>query len=72
MPLGVSDMPVLDPSVRRALLALGVHVRLTITVDSAGHTKNVAFQPPLDAGARTRYARCSLQHHGIPPFAAAA
>ncbi|MGC2129858.1 MAG: hypothetical protein WA629_07150, partial [Candidatus Aquilonibacter sp.] len=50
MPLGVSDMPVLDPSVRRALLALGVHVRLTITVDSAGHTKNVAFQPPLDAG----------------------
>jgi hypothetical protein len=49
MPLGVSDTPVLDPSVRKALLALGVHVRLTITVDSAGRTKNVAFQPPLDA-----------------------
>lgn len=49
MPLGVNDTPVLDPSVRKSLLALGVHVRLTITVDSAGHTKDVAFQPPLDA-----------------------
>jgi hypothetical protein len=49
MPLGVNDTPVLDPSVRKSLLALGVHVRLTITVDSAGHTKNVAFQPALDA-----------------------
>ncbi|HUN29034.1 MAG TPA: hypothetical protein VMV65_04480, partial [Alphaproteobacteria bacterium] len=49
MPLGVNDSPVLDPSVRKSLLALGVHVRLTITVDSAGHTKSIAFQPPLDA-----------------------
>lgn len=49
MPLGVNATPVLDPSVRRSLLALGVHVTLTITVDSAGHTKNVAFRPPLDA-----------------------
>jgi hypothetical protein len=47
-PLGVNDMPVLDPAVRKALLALGVHVTLTITVDGNGHTKHVAFAPPLD------------------------
>jgi hypothetical protein len=47
-PLGVNDTPVLDPAVRRALLALGVHVTLTITVDGNGHTKRVAFAPPLD------------------------
>jgi hypothetical protein len=47
-PLGVNDTPVLDPAVRKALLALGVHVTLTITVDGNGHTKHVAFAPPLD------------------------
>jgi hypothetical protein len=49
MPLGADEpTPVLDPGVRKALLALGVHVTLTIDVDSAGHTKSVAFEPPLD------------------------
>jgi hypothetical protein len=47
-PLGVNDTPVLDPSVHKALVALGVHVTLTITVDGNGHTKHVAFSPPLD------------------------
>jgi len=48
MPLGAEEpIPVLDPSVQKALLALGVHVTLTITVDAAGHTRSVAFQPPL-------------------------
>jgi hypothetical protein len=52
MPLGADEpTPVLDPAVRKALLALGVHVTLTIDVDSAGHTKSVAFAPPLDDGA---------------------
>jgi hypothetical protein len=49
MPLGVNDTPVLDPSVRKALRALGVHVTLTITVGSDGHTKHITFAPPLDA-----------------------
>ena len=47
-PLGVNDTPVLDPAVRKALVALGVHVTLTITVDGNGRTKHVAFSPPLD------------------------
>jgi hypothetical protein len=49
MPLGADEpTPVLDPAVRKALLALGVHVTLTIDVGSDGHTKSVAFEPPLD------------------------
>jgi hypothetical protein len=49
MPLGADEpIPVLDPAVRKALFALGVHVTLTIVVDSTGHTKSVAFEPPLD------------------------
>ena len=49
MPLGADEpIPVLDPSVRKALLALGVHVTLTVTVDANGHTQSVAFAPPLD------------------------
>jgi hypothetical protein len=49
MPLGADEpMPVLDPAIRKELLALGVHVTLTIVVDSTGHTKSVAFEPPLD------------------------
>lgn len=49
MPLGADEpTPVLDPAVRKELAALGVHVTLTIDVDSAGHTKSVAFEPPLD------------------------
>jgi hypothetical protein len=49
MPLGADEpVPVLDPAVRKALFSLGVHVTLTIVVDSSGHTKSVAFEPPLD------------------------
>jgi hypothetical protein len=54
MPLGVNDTPVLDPSVRKLLRALGVHVTLTITVDSDGHTKHVTFAPPLDADVQAQ------------------
>jgi hypothetical protein len=50
LPLGVDEpSPVLDPAVLKALVALGVHVTLTVTVDENGHTKAVAFAPPLDA-----------------------
>jgi len=49
MPLGAEEpVPVLDPVVRKALLALGVHVTLTVTVDGNGHTQQVDFAPPLD------------------------
>jgi hypothetical protein len=49
MPLGADEpTPVLDPNVRKALLGLGVHVTLTVTVDSTGRTEDVAFEPPLD------------------------
>lgn len=52
MPLGADEpAPILDPAVRKELLALGVHVTLTIVVDSTGHTKSVAFAPPLDDSA---------------------
>lgn len=49
MPLGVDvAVPVLDPGVVRALAGLNVHVTLTVVVDENGHTKSVAFDPPLD------------------------
>lgn len=49
MPLGADEpVPILDPAIHKELLALGVHVTLTIVVDNAGHTKSVAFEPPLD------------------------
>ena len=50
LPLGAEQHdPVLDPSVFKALVALGVHVTLLVTVGDDGHTKQVVFQPPLDA-----------------------
>jgi hypothetical protein len=49
MPLGASEPdPVLDPAVRQALAKLGVHVTLLVTVDAAGKTESVDFQPPLN------------------------
>jgi hypothetical protein len=55
MPLGAEEpTPVLDPSVQRALAALGVHVTLTVNVDSEGHTQRVDFAPPLDANVEDR------------------
>jgi hypothetical protein len=51
MPLGADEpTPVLDPAVRKALVGLGVHVTLTVTVDSTGRTEDVSFEPPLDQG----------------------
>ena len=47
-PFGAENpTPVLDPGVHKQLSALGVHVTLTIVVDVSGHTKSVAFNPPL-------------------------
>src|SRR5579872_1954877 len=44
LPLGaMQPVPVLDPDVRKELVALGVHVTLTITVGEDGKTKSVAF-----------------------------
>jgi len=47
MPLGVDGPATLDPAIQKALQSLGVHVTLTIGVSSDGHTKSVAFTPPL-------------------------
>jgi len=55
MPLGAEQpVPVLDPSVRAALAALGVHVTLTIDVDENGRTKDVSFKPQLDPAIELR------------------
>lgn len=55
MPLGAEQpVPVLDPGVRTALVALGAHVTLTIDVDADGHTKSVAFKPELDPALEAR------------------
>ena len=55
MPLGaeVPD-PVLDPNARKALQSLGVHVTLIVTVGDDGRTKNIEFQPPLDAEMQSK------------------
>ncbi|HVA27730.1 MAG TPA: hypothetical protein VNF68_06090 [Candidatus Baltobacteraceae bacterium] len=55
MPFGAEDpTPILDPSAGTALRALDVKVTLVITVDENGRTKNVVFQPPLDASTQAR------------------
>lgn len=49
LPLGAAQDPVLDPSVREQLQKrVNVHVTLLVTVGEDGHTKHVAFQPPID------------------------
>ncbi len=49
LPLGAQQDPVLDPTVRSQLQKrIGVHVTLLVTVGEDGHTKHVAFQPPID------------------------
>lgn len=49
LPLGATQDPVLDPSVRAQLAKrFAVHVTLLVTVGEDGHTKNVVFQPPID------------------------
>ncbi|MHB8461610.1 MAG: hypothetical protein ACYDA1_03090 [Vulcanimicrobiaceae bacterium] len=50
LPFGADEKtPVLDPGVKRKLLALGVHVTLTVDVGDDGKTKHVRFAPPIDA-----------------------
>ncbi|MGB8518560.1 MAG: hypothetical protein WCD38_00175 [Candidatus Tumulicola sp.] len=46
--------PILDPSVRRQLASLGVHVTLVVIVGEDGRTKTVEFQPNVDAQTETR------------------
>ena len=55
LPFGAEQPdPVLDPSVRRQLLSLGVHVTLVVTVGEDGRTKTIAFQPDVDAQTQSR------------------
>lgn len=55
LPFGAQQPdPVLDPSVRRQLASLGVHVTLVVTVGEDGRTKTVEFQPNVDAQTQSR------------------
>jgi hypothetical protein len=55
LPFGAEQPdPVLDPSVRKQLDALGAHVMLTVTVGEDGRTEEVVFTPPLDPQTETR------------------
>ncbi len=54
LPFGADEKtPVLDPGVKRKLLALGVHVTLTVDVGDDGKTKHVRFAPPIDAATES-------------------
>lgn len=58
LPLGAEQRyPVLDASTLKALLALQVHVKLTVTVGNDGRTKQVLFSTPLDATMEARIRR---------------
>lgn len=55
LPFGMDQaIPVLDPHVRNDLLALNVHVTLTIAVGDDGKTKHVTFSPPLDSTVESK------------------
>ena len=55
LPFGAEQPdPVLNPSVRHQLDALGIHVTLIVTVGEDGKTKNVAFEPAIDASLQNR------------------
>ena len=55
MPFGAEQPePVLDPSVRKELDALGAHVTLVVTVGDDGRTESVDFQPPIDPALESR------------------
>lgn len=55
LPFGAQQPdPVLDPGVRKALIALGVHVTLVVTVGEDGKTERVEFQPSVDPSLQTR------------------
>jgi hypothetical protein len=50
LPFGATQDPVLDPAVLSKLQAkINGHVTLIVVVGEDGHTKHVAFEPPLDA-----------------------
>lgn len=50
LPFGAQQEPVLDPAVLPKLQShVSGHVTLIVTVGEDGHTKNIVFQPPLDA-----------------------
>jgi hypothetical protein len=55
LPFGAQQPdPVLDPSVRKQLTALGAHVTLVVTVGEDGRTKAVRFDPEVDAQLQSR------------------
>ncbi|HZV77564.1 MAG TPA: hypothetical protein VFF63_07405 [Candidatus Babeliales bacterium] len=55
LPFGAEQPePVLDPSVRKELDALGAHVTLVVTVGDDGRTESVDFEPPIDPALETR------------------
>jgi hypothetical protein len=55
LPFGAEQpVPVLDPSVRKQLDGLNVHVTLVVTVGDDGRTQNIEFAPPLDPQIETR------------------
>jgi hypothetical protein len=55
LPFGAEQPdPVLDPSVRKQLDALAVHVTLVVTVGDDGRTEKIVFQPPLDPQLESR------------------
>ncbi len=55
LPFGAEQPePVLDPTVRKQLDAIGVHVTLVVTVADDGRTQNVVFTPPVDPQVEAR------------------
>ena len=55
LPFGAQQPdPVLDPSIRKQLAALGVHVTLVVTVGEDGRTKTVVFEPNVDPQLESR------------------
>jgi hypothetical protein len=55
LPFGAEvPTPVLDPTVRKQLDAIGAHVTLVVTVGEDGRTTNVVFDPPVDPQIESR------------------
>ena len=72
MPLGAEEpTPVLDPTIRKSLAALGIHTTLTVDVDENGKTKNVTFSPPVDANIENQIRTLLASAHWDPAFCGA-
>ncbi len=72
MPLGAEEpTPVLDPTIRKSLAALGIHTTLTIDVDASGKTKNVTFAPPVDANVQNQIRTLLAAAHWDPAICGA-